>query len=1238
MFPQHLAAAEAGAVTPSTLKLLRSIDSSPSTPNTAATNGVATPGSSTATPAAASTPATPAASNKPSAATPASAPAASPASPALHTAPSLDRARLSSFLQLAGLGGSSVNLKASPSAAAGTAGPATPSPARGAPLTPHSEAGGSHDGAGNGPSPGAARRALRRDHGTDLSPLSTDVVSDEPLKPIAAHRSRSDLAGGYHGYRSPRQREKEARARKARMDKYTKVRRKPRSTQWIPSHSLSPVVNKVPQKFVPKKQDDDAAAATAAANGGATPGDGEAGDGDDAGGAAGLTGLARLRAAAKKVVLLSPITKRYRRYGLDLELVKLLKRKLRAAAYTAGGMDFKKLFKHYDRDNSGTLELDEFRGALRRDAKIVKKDVSDRELEKVFRAVDEDGGGEIDVDEFIAWVQSKDPAPEEWEAALRERSERGSPRHVTTPRSNGGESPLANGLSDGDGSPGAAAADGSTGSLLSKFRMAAHAVGSMQSVRRHINLKPEIVSFLKRKLRAAAYTAGGKDFKKLFKHYDRDNSGTLEFDEFRSALRRDAKIAKKDVTDEQMKTVFDAVDEDGGGEIDVDEFISWINEDDPDAHHNRGDDAGGARGGLLRPTYSQSRKARIPLRARQTAFSKSAVSIRNTGKRLSPEVMEMVKKKLLTATARVGGLDYNKLFALYDHSGIGELDFEQFKTALRNEGGISRDVIANRELRALFDGVDTDKSGTVDKDEFAAFLGGEAALQAEQQAQAMRGGSSRSVRSPRSPRSASPGKRSPMGRAISAPHMRHSPATSSPLRAPPASVDVLTPAQVRALRSKIRAAAYTAGGVNWGKLFRHYEEDRAGLLDFEEFKSVLRAEGKLSTRDVTDSDLRQVFRAVDVEHTGEVAGGAFVKWVRTNDEDVATEDDAGRDTAVAGTPVAAPPPSPPSPKAVDPVERASVQLDALDLGGARGPQREELTEEQQEKLRVRLRAAVAAVDGLDLRTALRGHAADPHDDVAEVLTVEEFTEKLREARVRKTDIGDEDLAFLFYSVEANSVGAITANDIMRWVNNVPTPSHRRPSPSPSPSPPAPAGRGWAKLKAAASGVQASTRLKQRKAMKVDPAIVKKVKQKLRACSYTVGGMDFAKLFRHYDRDNSGSLEYEEFRSALRRDAKIKPSDVSDRDLLTVFNAVDDDGGGEVEIDEFVAWMEQEDDVGELKSSPSAGPGMSPKSSSRSVRRKGSVMALTASQLAKQQATANKREQQKAARRAALGLA
>jgi len=84
--------------------------------------------------------------------------------------------------------------------------------------------------------------------------------------------------------------------------------------------------------------------------------------------------------------------------------------------------------------------------------------------------------------------------------------------------------------------------------------------------------------------------------------------------------------------------------------------------------------------------------------------------------------------------------------------------------------------------------------------------------------------------------------------------------------------------------------------------------------------------------------------------------------------------------------------------------------------------------------------------------------------------------------------------------------------------------------------------------------------------------VKQVKIKLKAAAYTHKGMDFAKLFSYYDRDNSGSLEFPEFVSAIRRDAKISPAEVSDEALQEVFDAVDDDGGGEVDIDEFVAWL------------------------------------------------------------------
>lgn len=54
------------------------------------------------------------------------------------------------------------------------------------------------------------------------------------------------------------------------------------------------------------------------------------------------------------------------------------------------------------------------------------------------------------------------------------------------------------------------------------------------------------------RLRAAAYSVGGVDFERLFRHYDRDNSGQIDFTEFRSALRRDAKLSVRTVSDDQV--------------------------------------------------------------------------------------------------------------------------------------------------------------------------------------------------------------------------------------------------------------------------------------------------------------------------------------------------------------------------------------------------------------------------------------------------------------------------------------------------------------------------------------------------------------------------------------------------------------------------------------------------------------------------------------------------------------
>ena len=70
--------------------------------------------------------------------------------------------------------------------------------------------------------------------------------------------------------------------------------------------------------------------------------------------------------------------------------MKALKKKLRASAMTFGGVDWDKLFKQYDRDNSGDLDFEEFRKAVRKSAKISANDVTDKELNKIFCSVDDD--------------------------------------------------------------------------------------------------------------------------------------------------------------------------------------------------------------------------------------------------------------------------------------------------------------------------------------------------------------------------------------------------------------------------------------------------------------------------------------------------------------------------------------------------------------------------------------------------------------------------------------------------------------------------------------------------------------------------------------------------------------------------------------------------------------------------------------------------------------------------------
>ena len=102
----------------------------------------------------------------------------------------------------------------------------------------------------------------------------------------------------------------------------------------------------------------------------------------------------------------------------------IIKQKLKAAAYGPGGCNFVKLLRSYDRDNSGMIDVQEFVGLLRKEAKITIKMMSKAKLERIFKKkVDVNQHGTISHQEFITWINGElkeivPPAPSAVAAAV----------------------------------------------------------------------------------------------------------------------------------------------------------------------------------------------------------------------------------------------------------------------------------------------------------------------------------------------------------------------------------------------------------------------------------------------------------------------------------------------------------------------------------------------------------------------------------------------------------------------------------------------------------------------------------------------------------------------------------------------------------------------------------------------------------------------------------------------------
>ena len=191
----------------------------------------------------------------------------------------------------------------------------------------------------------------------------------------------------------------------------------------------------------------------------------------------------------------------------------------------------------------------------------------------------------------------------------------------------------------------------------------------------------------------------------------------------------------------------------------------------------------------------------------------------------SPESRLKHKFRALSYTAM--GQDPKVLLRTFDRDRSGALDLQEFISAARKGAGMTREEMPDLELRNLFRAVDSDGSGSMSIDELVTFVWG-----ADGQAAV----------------SAAQGDIAEQKRLVAQERQLH--------------------AQVERARRKLQGLSYGTSGQDPALLLRRYDRDKNGELDHQEFTMAIRKGGQISKSDVTDTELRELFRAADVDGDG----------------------------------------------------------------------------------------------------------------------------------------------------------------------------------------------------------------------------------------------------------------------------------------------------------------------------------------------------------------------------------
>ena len=277
-------------------------------------------------------------------------------------------------------------------------------------------------------------------------------------------------------------------------------------------------------------------------------------------------------------------------------------------------------------------------------------------------------------------------------------------------------------------------------------------------------LDAKVATQLRGKLRAAAYTAGGVDWHRLFQRQDRDQSGCLDFEEFHATVRRRGGMSADMLNDADLLRLFCDVDSDGSGSVDVLELVRWIMGDSADAQREvervqrtRPATPPDRSQGRRRRPRAQAPGASSPRSLASASTDSDAEERRDTLPPLRTETVAQLRfrarrassRQLLTASngsdvgcdddddgasspaaAAPSGSPTDATMRAWLHllffmraRGIETLGWQDFHRRVRDVAGIREQDLPQRDLMWMFCLCDRDLDGRVSANELARFLG-----------------------------------------------------------------------------------------------------------------------------------------------------------------------------------------------------------------------------------------------------------------------------------------------------------------------------------------------------------------------------------------------------------------------------------------------------------------------------------------------------------------------------------